>query len=307
MKWFTFLASALLINTVSIAWAQQEIYSDVGSEEIDQSKTQGSPFTFSAFTDVTGKAKINKGFFKDDKFQFGIANAELSCVYYYCPEYSEAANVALAYTETYFGWKENPWFDQTHFHTLTLSLGGLTKRFDHWTWRGLIQINYDGFDKFDAEYFNYNFMLWGRYELCQNFGIHMGFFSETGMRMDRIYPIIGFDWQISERWKLSAVFPFDMALSYLIAKHWTVALAGRTFDSRHRVKPHESHAGYVTRYSNFGLEAMLKYEEKGLIANIHVGVTTGGDYRIANSHNHHPRHYHLDPAGYVGAQVESRF
>ncbi len=308
VKRHIFLAAlAVMLNSNSSTWAQQEIYSDVGSEKIDEVKPQKSPFSFSAFTDVNGKAKINKGFFKGDKFQFGVANGELSCVYYYSPQYEEAANAALAYTETYFGWKENPWFDQTHFHTVTLSLGGITKRFNSWTWRGLLQINYDGFEKFDAEYFNYNIMLWGRYELFKDIGVHMGFFAETGMRMDRIYPIIGFDWKISERWKLNAVFPFDMALQYLIAKHWTIALAGRTFDSRHRVRPHESHSRYVVRYTNFGLEAMLKYEQDGLSANIHAGVTTGGKYRIANAHNHHPHNYHVDPSGYIGALVESRF
>jgi len=28
---------------------------------------------------------------------------------------------------------------------------------------------------------------------------------------------------------------------------------------------------------------------------------------VANSHNHDPNHYHLDPAGYVGAEVDMRF
>lgn len=311
MKWHNFLAAFTIavssISIFSIARAQEEVYSDVGSESIEEpNKGSSSPFSFAAFTDVTGKAKINKNFFKGDEFQFGVANAELTCVYYYCPEYSEAANVALAYTETYFGWKENPWFDQTDFHTVTLSLGGITKRFNRWTWRGQLQINYDGFEVFETAYFNYNIILWGRYQWCKDIGIHMGFYVETGMRMDRIYPIIGFDWQISQRWKLNAVFPFDMSLQYLITKEWTVALAGRTFSSRHRVGPDESHPRYVARYGGFGIEGMLKYTGNGFTANIHAGVTSAR-YRIANQQNHHPRTFHLDPAGYVGALIETKF
>jgi len=36
-------------------------------------------------------------------------------------------------------------------------------------------------------------------------------------------------------------------------------------------------------------------------------VTTGGDFKIANADNHKPTHYHLDSAGYVGAEVDMRF
>lgn len=292
------------------AWADEDIYpDDIGSEDIEDAtkRSPKTPFSFSGFIDAVGKAKINKGFFKDDDFQFAIANAEAAAVFYYCPAYSEGANIALAYTETYYGWKENPWFDQTHFHTLTLSLGGFTKRLNRWIWRGQVQVNYDGFDKFDSEYFNYNLLLWGRYEVCRSVGIHMGFFAETGMNMDRIYPVIGFDWQIAKRWKLNAVFPFDMNLQYLFNQNWTFCLAGRTFDSRHRVGPKESHPRYVARYSNFGIEAMIRYEGYGTIANIHAGFTTGGMFKVANEHNHHPYHYHLDPAGYVGGAIETKF
>lgn len=315
MNWRTLLISLISVMTPFTVklFAQEDIYPpDMGSESISQPLKEAasggkSPFSFSAFFDAVDKAEINKGFFKRDHFQFAIANAELAMIFYYNALYEEAANISLGYTETYFGWHENPWFEQTHFHTLSLTLGGITKRVNRWLWRGQLQVNYDGWDELSAEYFNYDIIFWGRYTCCSNVGIHMGFFVETGMRMDRIYPIIGFDWQINSRWKLNAVFPFDMALEYLINKYWTVALAGRTFSSRHRINPDDCHPKYVTRYSNGGIEAMIKYTRAGVSANLHAGVTLGGDLKIANSHNHKPHHYHLDSAGYIGGEVDVRF
>lgn len=315
MNWPKFLLTSILTITFSsnVLFANDDIDSaDAGSESITgpfNSPTQkGSPFSFSAYSDAMGKAKIKKGFFKGDHFQFAIANAELSAVYYYCPQYEEATNITLGYTENYFGWKENPWYDQTHFHTITLSFGGTTKRLDRWLWRGQVDFNYEGWDEeFRGEYLNYNLILWGRYTLCQNIGIHMGFFVETGMRMDRIYPIIGFDWQINRKWKLNAVFPFDMSLQYLYNQNWTFALAGRTFSCRHRIKMDDPHPRYVTRYTNFGLEAMIKYSMHNMVANIHAGVTTGGKVKVANPNNHDPHYFELEPVGYVGGEIDMRF
>ncbi len=52
---------------------------------------------------------------------------------------------------------------------------------------------------------------------------------------------------------------------------------------------------------------MVKYETQYLSANIHTGSTLEGDFRVSNKNNHHPHHYHLDPSGYVGAEIEVTF
>jgi len=314
VKWSKFfMASIFIIGAFNAKlFANNDIdTSDAGSESISgpyqPHSSSKSPFSFSAFTDVMGKAKINKGLFKKDKVQFAITNAEAAAVFYYCPKFSEAASATLGYTNTYFDWDGNPHFNQTHFDTITLSLSGMTKRFDRWLWRGQIDINYDGFEELKASYFSYNLIMWGRYSFCQAVGLHMGFYIETGMRMDRIYPILGFDWQINSKWRLNAVFPFNMALEYAYADHWTFALAGRTFSSRHRIQPDYFGDSELFRYTNFGLEAMVKYTLGDIVANLHTGVTTGGRFKIANASNHHPDHYNLDPTGYIGGELDMRF
>ncbi len=80
---------------------------------------------FSAFSDVIGKSKIRNGFFKKDRIGFGLSEAELGGVFYYCPTYKEGANATLSYTYTSITWENNPWFKQNHFNTVTLSFADL--------------------------------------------------------------------------------------------------------------------------------------------------------------------------------------
>ena len=61
------------------------------------------------------------------------------------------------------------------------------------------------------------------------------------------------------------------------------------------------------RYQNVGAEFAVKYENSGITASIHAGSTLGGRYRIANRYNHRARNYHLDPAGYVGGEIDVKF
>lgn len=309
MRLKTFFGTTALAMSMIFfnAEAQEDIFtSDVGSVDISDPADHPRPFFFNTFVDATGKAKINNTFFKGDQFQFAIANFEGGSVFYYNPCYIEGAAASLAYTETYYGWKDNPWYGQDHFQTASLSFSAFTKRLDKWFWRAQVQFNLDGWE-WDSDYLFYNILLWGRYEICSNWGIHLGFFAETGMQIDRIYPIIGFDWQIAERWKLSAVFPFDVALKYLLTESWTLSIAGRAFDSRHRVNKKQSHAGYLARYLNTGAEFMIRYERGAFEANIHAGSTLGGVYRISDRHNKNAHHYKLDPVGYAGAEIDVKF
>ncbi|WP_068468095.1 hypothetical protein [Candidatus Protochlamydia phocaeensis] len=302
----------ITINVFTLPlWADGDVTinpTDFSSENINQAKPpQKTPFSLTTLVDSIGNSKIERGHFKGDNIRFAEASAEVGSVVYYCPAYSEGANIALRYTATYIKWLENPWFDQQHFHTITLSFGGVTKRIDKWFWRTQLSINYDAGSKFDTEYINYDLILWGRYEYCRDIGLHVGFLAQTGMRLDRVYPIIGADWQISRDWKLNLVFPVNVSLEYAITPHWFFVLAGRNFDSRHRVKAHESHHKALIRYENIGAEVAIKYAALGMTANIHAGTTLGGCYRLADRHNHHPNHYYLQPAGYVGGEIDVKF
>lgn len=280
---------------------------DISQEQIQAKQPKGSPLSLSSTFDGIRKSDINKGYFKEDSVEFAEGNIELDLVYYYNPTYIEGATVGLGYTATYIRWENNPWFDQTHFHTVSLILGGFSKRLERWLWKGQVSINVDANEWDISEYTNYDLLLWGRYEYWDNVGIHIGFLAETGMKMDRVYPIIGFDWTLSRSWKLSLVYPVNISLDYIYNCNWSFALASRFFDSRFRVKKNQGYSRALVRYSNVGGEFAIKFDDAYMTANIHFGYTFGGRLRIASRHNRHPHNYDLDASAYGGAEVTIKF
>lgn len=300
-------AAWLILGTMT-GWADMDIDTqDIGSEEIAE-PAKHTPFSFNTYIDVIGKSKIEKGYFKGDDIHFAEAEAEGGMIVYHCPAYSEGARLALGYTATYLKWSENPWFDQDHFNTLSLSLTGFSKRLDRWFWRTQLTVNFDA-NEWSSAYTSYDILLWGRYEYRHDIGIHVGFLAQTGLRLDRVYPIIGFDWQISRACKLNLVYPVNVSLVYTLTPHWTLALAGRNFNSRFRVRHDEIFSQALVRYTNTGAEFAIRYEnqDQNISANIHAGTTLGGKYRVANRNNHHAHNYKLKSAGYVGGEMDVSF
>ncbi len=267
-----------------------------------------TPFSLSCNADFIGKSKIKKGFFKDDEIKFAEAQVEAGMVFYYNECFSEGANVAVTYAVTRIEWEQNLFTNQDLFHTVSLSFGFFTKRVDRWLWKIQIAANCDTPGKnFTGEYINYDGILWGRYDYCKHIGLHFGFIAETGMRMDKAWPIFGFDWQINEHWKLNAVYPVNIGINYSFWKYWSVGADIRFFNTRHRIKRDEAGSRDVIRYENTGAELALMYQRGSINYNIHGGYTLGGKYRIANPSNNHPRTYDFKGAGYAGAEVDVRF
>lgn len=299
------LTSWFILTAFSILADVEIDPQDIGTEKIAQ-PAKRTPFSFATHVDVVGNSKISKGFYKGDKINFAEAQVEAGSIVYYCPTYTEGARVALGYSPTYLKWHENPWFDQDHFNIVSLSLSGFTKRIDNWFWRTQLTANFNA-DQWNSGYTSYDILLWGRYTYSKNIGIHFGFLAQTGLRMDRIYPVIGFDWQISPQWKLSAVFPVNISLLYSFSSHWSIGTAARFFNTRFRVKHSDHSLKPLVRYTNTGAEFIIKYDDDTMSANIHAGSTLGGTFRVANRKNNHARDYDFDPVAYVGAEIDVKF
>lgn len=304
---FRYLPLYLALSSLSLAWGQQ-IDPDphnFGSEEITQ-PAKRSPFSFESHVDWVGDADISRGFYEKDTISFAEADVELGMVVYYLPAYEEGVRLALDFSATYLSWDQNPYFKQDHFNILSLEAVYFTHRLDRWFWRTSLSINMDT-EEWQSDYTSYDLMLWGRYEFTKEIGIHIGFWGETGIRLDRVWPILGADWQISKQWKLNLVYPVNISLNYSLNQNWSFALAGRNFNTRFRVNRDQSCPRFLVRYQNIGAEFMVRYENLGISANIHGGVTFAGKYRVANSHNHHAHNYPLEPAGYIGGEIDVSF
>lgn len=303
-KYLTILAASFVLSSPFCLFANLED-DDYGSEEITKPK---SPFSVIASYDAIGKSKFSKKRIDDQHIRFSEGNVTAALGFYYNEEYDEGAAVSLGYTFTQMQWKENPFFDQDDFHTLNVNLAGFTRRVCNWYWKAIVIMDIDAREWDITDYSTYDMILWGRYQYCKDVHLHIGIVGQTGMKMDRVYPILGFDWKINRKWMLNAVFPMNVSIAYSITEELSVSLAGRSFDSRQRVGKDEPLSKAVFRYQNIGAELGMTYDNSSWIeANIHAGATLGGKLRIASRHNKHPKHFDFKSAPYVGGELTMKF
>lgn len=253
---------------------------------------------------------IDENEFDDQDVRYAIGQVDIDVVCYYNPSCREGASLLIGYTNTYLNWDENPDFDKTHFNTLTLGLGGLTNRLSDWIWQGFVKWNIDT-DNFDVDrYSTWDLLLWGRraFCTCHDLGFHIGFYAQTGMKIDRVYPVIGFDWYQTECWKINLIFPMDLSVMYLYNPNWSLGTAIRFFESRHRTGDNETKPRALFAYRNYGAEFTLDYEcGPYFLVNAHVGSTLGGRLKVSDRHYNNSKRLDLDPAVYFGGEISLRF
>lgn len=277
------------------------------SQETIYPKQDQRPFSIKLSGDATGQAKFEKKGFAHQRLQYSELEADVSAVFYYEPCYDEGLIISTGFNLTRLDWEHNLFFDQQRFHTANLSFAAFSHRLTGWDWRAQASFNIDT-DHFNFEYTFYNFLLWGRYAYCDTIGLHTGVIVETGMRIDHVYPIIGFDWQFFPDWKLSLVYPVNIALVYSYNPCWSAALAMRFFDSRHRVGENEPLSRGLFVYTNDGIELAINYDcGSWLHANVHAGSTFGGQIKVANSDYKHSHRFDIRSTGYIGGELEVRF
>jgi len=264
-------------------------------------------FNVSAKGDWIQKAKIDKRGFPHNHLKFWQANAEATAIVYYNPQCKEGLALGVGYDHVYFNWNENFYFCQKKFDALTFALSAFSMRVCDWLWQAQISMNCDTRHWNFSEYTNYDLFLWGRYEFCNDVNFHAGFYAQTGMKIDHIYPVLGFDWKINEQWKLNLVYPFNMSLVYTYTDTLSAALAVRLFNVRYRVGKHEPLREGLFQYRNAGLEFVVNYDNKKYSANVHAGYTWGGQFVISDKNNKHKRHFNLDAAPYVGGEIAVKF
>lgn len=283
---------------------------DVGSERIGEpfDEAENGPFKFRVLGDYIGEAKI-KNSYGLHKLQFATVQAEAGMVVYYDECYEEGINITAYYEETQLNWKSNPFFNQEDYSSAGFTVGAFSKRLPNWTWAAQLFVAFDNLKYWNFnDYMLYDLLLWGRYEYNDCLGLHIGFYAETGMKIDRLYPIIGVDYTFNEQWKINAVFPTNMSIMYTLNKCWAFGIAGRVFDERNRVGENqylsEGLWHYLTSGGEFGIYFTPK---KWVYVNVHAGTTFGGRIKISDRHNNHRQRIRLDPAPYAGGEVALSF
>lgn len=309
---FTILFSGFILSFTGLQ-AQVDTQ-DIGSASIapyEAAVEDKRPFKVAISADYVGKGKVKRSKHCPHlgDLTFATGQAEVNFVFYYQECYEEGAAIALAYDRTYMNWDRNPYFHQKDIDTVNLILSGFSKRLCDWDWRAQLSANFDNIRCWEfRDYMNYDILLWGRYDYCENIGLHIGFWAQTGMKFDRVYPVIGIDWQYNCNWKFNLIFPVNISAVYTFNPIWSIALAGRFFDQRHRVCKDQRLSAAFYHYQTSGAELALNYTPSGFLsANIHAGYDFGGHLTIRDRHFHHARRLQIESAPYVGAEIDLHF
>ncbi len=278
-------------------------------EPIDPEEAEHcGPFALHSNYDYIGNSHLEKEPFKSEETRFSQLNAGGHFIFYYDPCYKEGALLEIGYARTEIVWSHNEFFHEQRFQGIDSVLGFFTERYHGWLWQAKVGINASLDHIGLAENSTYDMVLWGRYEYCHNVGVHVGFIAETGLRIDHVYPILGFDWEINKCWKLNAVFPVNMALVYTINPTWSLSVAGRMFRSRHRLGEDDITPSGLIVYRNSGIELQLDFTCGHCVtANIHAGRAFGGEIKVANRQYRNKRHFKFESANYAGVEFELSF
>ena len=225
---------------------------------------------------------------------------------------SDILSVQVGYNFVKFDWDKNPRFHQKDFHYGVASVSLASYSLDRWRWI----VNFGG--SLDLEILNfgksavYYGMAWGRYEYTSTIGLHIGFVGYVGVMNGYMIPILGFDWQFADKWKLN-VLPLDFSIEYEIDKYFKATLAYSTFGGPYRY-PRRAHGGeegfHDAIFSIYarGLDLNLKFDYLSRVkAAVGAGWDFGGWIQIKNHHNRHSKYFRYDGAPYAQAKFEVSF
>lgn len=250
--------------------------------------------------DFVTKAKIHKhGLTKDLQFIAFCVGTEDN-IKPVCWN-TEALSTSFSYTLTNLGFDGNPFFGEKIFNTLNFSIIGFSSRMSNWDLKAQAKINMNILHLGNTDYYNYDLYLWGRYHYNSKIGLHAGALVATGMNINRFFPILGFDWQVTPSWQLNVIYPVNISLQYTFNCNWKVSLAGRYFFSRNRAGEHHRFPKGLYFYRAIGSELAVNYiYNSRFIANLRCGYTFATKLTVADKNYKQKERFSPNASPYVG-------
>ncbi|MCB1111838.1 MAG: hypothetical protein H7A37_10275 [Chlamydiales bacterium] len=302
---FIITSTSLLLVFPLLADIDDDIY---GMEELVDPSQEGGAFELQFNADLISGMNINEEGYNGQNLTFDELSALLRMVFYYDPCNREALYITGNYSYTKLWWEQNPLVHRKYYNTGGIALGFFSNRLCDWIWQGqaewTLDLDHPQFDRYST----YDLLLWGKYEYDPCTHLHVGVIVQTGMKRDRVYPIIGFDRALTDKIDLNVVFPVNMSLVYNMTEQFRLEAGTRFFSNRYRGAPDDPQPESVIGFTNTGFELGATYEcERQYRFNIHAGYTMGGDLRIANANNDNPVHYDLGSSFYWGGEAAISF
>jgi len=298
-----------ILLTVFSALSADVDSGDYGSEKMEDISEQSSPFKIELRTDVFGPAKTTtKGYLHKKNLHYNESQADISAVCYHDPEYNEAVSVQLGYNITQLYWKNIPTFDQKTFGNVQVGVGFFTERLCGWAWQVYTSLNMDNKYPGLNNYTTYDLLLWGKYTWREDINVHVGFLGWTGLKIDKVLPILGFDWTFWDKWQLNAIFPINASLVYNFNDRLSATLAGRFLWNRHRIEKDAYLSEGIWEYRNTGLELGVNYLfRNSFMINAHAGYASGGYVNLSTKNYRHTKKYRFEGSPYAGGEASFSF
>lgn len=264
------------------------------------------PFSLSGETLCVNKAPFQTEEAKNQTL--GYKQSNLAFSYTHPLNATDGLLFGAGWISTRLLWKENPFFTQTHFEYINLSLGGFTKSFYNWTWITSIALYFDTQKLSLSEYTLYQAVLWGKYQWLSCLELNFGFIAEIGLTTDNSWPIVGFLYIPYPYLRLSVIYPINLSLEYDLFQQWSLALSLRFLRNHHRVGDAEPLSQGIFEYQTWGAEADLLYNPfvwlsfKGFL-----GSTLPGDLKISNRKDMTLTHFKFKNSFYIGIRGVASF
>lgn len=191
--------------------------------------------------------------------QFGECHAGVD-YHYLCSGCCEEYLLGFGYTYSRLHFKDNPYFKQDNFNAATMDLGAKWGCLCDWDLNFFWRLYLDTDSPNVSHYIWNDLVAWGRLKHRENLGLHLGTLIFTGMKINRMYPIFGFDWRPSEFLKVNAVFPVDMNITYMFCESFSAGIGARLIYSRHRVMKQDKYEDFNPYQLDQGLEQSNAFE-----------------------------------------------
>jgi hypothetical protein len=191
--------------------------------------------------------------------------------------------------------------DKTHPRESLYGVLGLNADYrglEDWDWIGNFVVQPGRVSSNIARTTRYITALNGRFAASQSTGIHVGFYTELGMRASVVHPLFGIDYTIGS-WLLQAVYPIKAGISYQGLRSHVFSLMVRPIYTALRLHKALHNRPGIGCYKATGTELRWDYLPTNRW-NIWaaVGTTMCGSLTLGNKNNNHRHHIHLHSAPY---------
>jgi hypothetical protein len=259
---------------------------------------------------VVGSAKFKTDPFDDSHVKY--ADSKNMLYYSYALNCHNYLSVGVGYSYLKFDWDKNPRFRQDEYHYGIGSISWISEALEDWRWvlSGGVTV--------DAKEFNFRHtgvgyaFGWGRYCACESLGLHVGALGWAGMRNGYALPIAGIDWQMTQCFRLHAIFPFDFTLRFYFDPQWYLAASYIPFgDYRYPRRAQDGIGRFddaIFEVYSRGAELSLNFfKGKCFEAGLAGGWNLGGWIYIKDKHNHSAKYFQFKGAPYGHAYLSFNF